>query len=55
MSPNEALAVLHGLVEKMALDGQTRDVARTATHTLKKLVDAQPVDMGGGVPVEVKA
>lgn len=54
MTPLEALAVLHGIVEQTALSGKDRDVARKATEVLKGLID-KPVDMGGAVPEQVKA
>lgn len=53
MSPTEALQILHGLVEQMSLTGKDRDVARQAAKVLADAI--KPVDMGGGIPEQVKA
>ena len=38
MTPQEALATLHGLVEQMQLNGPQRDTAREAAKTLQNVL-----------------
>ena len=39
MTPEEALQVLHGLVEQIQLSGKDRDIARQATEVLKQALE----------------